>query len=180
MKLTGEAWDTWLDLVHRISALTMRTELEPISIREMRDNDLPSPVRLYHEPDSPGDAGQHGTKEASEDAHKVFARIKADEHQRTFLACSGDSVVGTFVLLIVPNLAHGCLPWAVVENVVVDPRYRGVGVGRAMMEFARARALESGCYKIVLSSNVARKEAHRFYEHLGWRKSHFGYSLELR
>lgn len=41
----------------------------------------------------------------------------------------------------------------------------------------RARAL--GCYRIQLTSNHARHDAHRFYVGLGFEASHQGFKLML-
>jgi GNAT superfamily N-acetyltransferase len=41
----------------------------------------------------------------------------------------------------------------------------------------RARAL--GCYRVQLTSNRVREDAHRFYERLGFVPSHVGYKLML-
>ena len=71
------------------------------------------------------------------------------------------------VILIVPNLSHGALPWACVENMVVDEGHRRRGVGKLLMDHAFTRAKEAGCYKLQLSSNKERPEAHRFYEEMG-------------
>jgi len=86
-------------------------------------------------------------------------------------------VVGTMVLLIVPNLSHGALPWALVENIVVDQRYRRKGLGKLLMEYAIARSKEAGCYKLVLNSNKKRREAHRFYSSLGFKASAHGFRM---
>lgn len=53
---------------------------------------------------------------------------------------------------------------------MVDGEARGSGIGRAMIQFAMERARESGCYKLVLSSNLARTDAHAFYDALGFRR----------
>ena len=42
----------------------------------------------------------------------------------------------------------------------------------------RARGL--GCYRVQLTSNAARPDAHRFYERLGFVPSHVGFKLRLR
>jgi hypothetical protein len=33
---------------------------------------------------------------------------------------------------------------------------------------------------VQLSSNMARTDAHRFYERLGFAKSHFGFKMKLK
>ncbi len=66
-----------------------------------------------------------------------------------------------------------------VEGVVVEGAYRRSGVGAALLREAAALARRHGCYKLSLTSNLARTGAHRFYSRLGWKRSHYGYSLEL-
>ena len=52
------------------------------------------------------------------------------------LVAEDESVVtGTMVLLIAPNLSHGALPWALVENMVVDFRYRRRDLSRLFMDY---------------------------------------------
>ena len=46
---------------------------------------------------------------------------------------------------------------------------------RAAIEQARAL----GCYRVQLTSNEVRHDAHRFYEHLGFTPSHRGFKLAL-
>lgn len=84
--------------------------------------------------------------------------------------------MGTFALLIMDTLGSRCA--AVVEDVVVGEIDRGEGIGRAMMKFAFEKAREAGCYKIVLSSNLEREDAHRFYDAIGFRKHGFSFIVE--
>jgi GNAT superfamily N-acetyltransferase len=44
-----------------------------------------------------------------------------------------------------------------------------------MMEHARALAREAGCYKLALSSNQKRVEAHAFYERIGFERHGFSF-----
>jgi GNAT superfamily N-acetyltransferase len=73
------------------------------------------------------------------------------------------------------NLAHSGAPSGVVEDVAVRAGQRGQGIGKRMMEFALERCREAGCYKMALSSNLRREEAHRFYDSLGFERH--GYSF---
>ncbi len=71
------------------------------------------------------------------------------------------------VLYILPNMTRNGRPAAILENIVVDEAQRGQGIGRAMLEYARERALEHGCYKLSLTSNARRADAHEFYRCCG-------------
>jgi GNAT superfamily N-acetyltransferase len=66
-----------------------------------------------------------------------------------------------------------------VEDVAVDPRYQGQGIGRAMMQHALALCREAGCYKLALSSNLKRQDAHRFYESLRFERHGYSYAVFL-
>jgi GNAT superfamily N-acetyltransferase len=55
-----------------------------------------------------------------------------------------------------------------VAGLVVDEKYRGRGIGRALMQHAEAWAREHGCATVSLRSNVIRNEAHAFYKGLGY------------
>ncbi len=86
-------------------------------------------------------------------------------------------VVGSMVLLIGPNLSHSAWPWALVENPIIDQGHRRRGFGRVLMDYAVAWAREARCYRIVLSSDKRRREAHRFYRSLGFEASAHGFRL---
>ena len=56
---------------------------------------------------------------------------------------------------------------------------RGQGLGRALFEWAIARAKEKDCRLVQLTTDKARGDAHRFYESLGFVASHEGMKLGL-
>lgn len=109
----------------------------------------------------------------------VFVEIASMPGHELLVAEENGLVVGTMVLLIVPNLSHEARPWAIVENMVVDSNYRLKGIGRLLMDYAINRAREAGCYKLQLLSNVKRKGAHRFYKALGFQTSAYGFRMYL-
>ena len=109
----------------------------------------------------------------------AFQQIQADPNQRLLLAEAGGRVVGTASLLIVPNLSHQGRPYAIVENVVVDATERGDGYGELLLRHAMEEARRAGCYKLSLTSNKRRTEAHRFYGRLGFQATHEGFRIEF-
>ena len=149
--------------------------MDELTYRLATDDDLSKVVSLcallYEE--------SEGTTPSLDKAKTIFSRIRQYPDYRVYLAESGGKTVGTFTLLIFDNLGHGGAPSAIVENVVVYPEYRGQGLGKDMMDFAMQQAREAGCYKLALSTNAKREDAHRFYESLGYKRHGYSYLVEL-
>jgi GNAT superfamily N-acetyltransferase len=57
-----------------------------------------------------------------------------------------------------------------ITAVVVAPGARRAGIGRALVEQAEHWAVARGIRRLVLRSQIARSEAHRFYETLGYAR----------
>jgi GNAT superfamily N-acetyltransferase len=88
-------------------------------------------------------------------------------------------VVGVCQLIAFRHLQNRGGLCAEVESVHVHPDHRGQGIGGVLMRAAVHRARQLGCYRVQLTSNMARPEAHRFYERLGFEPSHRGFKLNL-
>jgi len=143
------------------------------NIRQAKEDDLPRILELYQE------LTEEKQTVPSEIVQRVFAEITALPHQQ-FLVIEKDSlVVGTLFLQITPNLSHEARPWAVLENLVVDHRYRGYGFGRLLIEYALAACRQASCYKVQLLSSNKRKGAHQFYRSLGFEESAVGFRMYL-
>lgn len=96
------------------------------------------------------------------------------------VAEAGGLVVGVCQLIVFRHLqARGGL-CAEIESVHVHPEWRGQGIGRLLMASAVDQARELGCYRVQLTSNNRRLEAHRFYESLGFEATHLGFKRALR
>jgi GNAT superfamily N-acetyltransferase len=88
-------------------------------------------------------------------------------------------VVGVCQLLVFRHLqAKGGL-CAELESVHVHPDHRGTGIGGSLVGAAVDRARALGCYRIQLTSNRQRDDAHRFYESLGFAPTHVGYKMRF-
>ncbi|HLF76581.1 MAG TPA: GNAT family N-acetyltransferase [Dehalococcoidia bacterium] len=110
---------------------------------------------------------------------KAFAVIDADPNQTLLVAEADGLIVGTACLIVIPNLSYRARPHAIIENVVVDSSARSRGVGEQLIRRAIDVAREAGCYKVTLTSNKARIDAHRFYERLGFKTSHVAFRHDL-
>jgi GNAT superfamily N-acetyltransferase len=88
-------------------------------------------------------------------------------------------VVGVCQLIVFRHLQSRGGLCAEIESVHVHLDQRGRGIGHVLMEAAVQQARDLGCYRVQLSSNVARPDAHRFYESLGFTPSHVGFKLAL-
>src|SRR5438128_2946121 len=124
--------------------------MTPVAIREATEADLPDLLRAYR------DAGiDGGLAYTPEEARDQFARFHEYPSYRFFVAAVDGAFAGTYALIVLDNLAKRGAKAGVVEDVAVLPHFQGRGVGRAMMEHARAECRAAGCYKMTLSSNLA-------------------------
>ena len=149
------------------------TSNSPVSMRLAQTEDVPELHRIYRQLESPGGGATLERLTAS------FDSVRAVAGYEVWVATREERIVGTFALLIIPTLGDRCAPAGVVEDVVVDAAERGHGIGRRMIEFALERCREAGCYKLALSTNLRRKEAHRFYQSLGFKRHGYSFVVEL-
>lgn len=99
---------------------------------------------------------------------------------RAYLATDEEGrPVGTFSLLVFHSPSHQGTKQAMLDAVVVTRTSRGRGIGIAMIERALQIAGDAGCYKVMLSSNLKRMDAHRFYESIGFTQHGVGFSILL-
>ena len=132
-------------------------------IRKARDTDLPA-IR-----DLMGILEYDGKPPVSlAKARRVFNAMKRYPDYRFYVATIGGAVVGTYALLIMHTMADQARPVAIVEDVAVDPAHQGAGIGSAMMRHAMRIAATKQCFKLVLSSGLRRRNAHKFYRKLGF------------
>lgn len=143
-----------------------------INIRESSIDDIAEILKLY------ASSLDKGAILSIENAEILFKKMEQYPNYKIYVAEKKREIVGTFALLIMDNLAHQGTPSAIVEDVVVQKVWQGKGIGKLMMKFAMEKSKQAGCYKLVLSSNLNRKEAHAFYESLGFEQHGFGFRVE--
>ncbi len=115
-----------------------------------------------------------------EEYRRVFNEMVALPGYELLVAEEDGEICGTMVMAILPGMARGVAPFAVVEYVVVDEKARRRHIGKLLMDYIINKAKEAGCYKIMLTSDKRREPAHKFYESLGFEASAYGFKLYLK
>lgn len=149
-----------------------------VSYRPATEADLEFIVRLVMDDLAtalPKDAAPPGDARYAE----AFRIVAADPNQNLIIAEREGRRVGTLHLTFLPGLGLRGIWRGLVEAVHIIPEERGKGLGGDMMRWAIARCRARGCHMVQLTSNKARKDAHRFYLALGFEMSHEGFKLHL-
>lgn len=134
----------------------------PASVRTARLSDVTGILALYRElrPTDP---------EIAEPAVQAAFEGVLNSENLELIVCEEEMrLVATCMLAVVPSLAMGARPFAVVEHVVTLNEFRRKGFGQMVLEYALSAAWSKGCYKVLLLSGAQRTQAHRLYESVGF------------
>ncbi len=111
---------------------------------------------------------------------QAFHAINSDAAQLLVVAVAPDgTVAGTMQLSFIPGLARGGATRLQFEAVRVRSDLRGQGLGGAMIQWGMAEGSRRGARLAQLTSDLARDDARRFYERLGFEASHLGFKHAL-
>ena len=141
-----------------------------MQIRKATRADIPAVVALYAD-DMLGRA-----RETPDDLDRYYAAFDALTGE-VFVGERDGRIIGTLQLTIIQQLSYRGSKVAEIEAVRVATDLRGGGLGAELVRFAVERARAAGCVRVQLTSNKERTDAHRFYERLGFRRSHEGFKL---
>lgn len=123
----------------------------------------------------------HPEAERPDDADAYWAAVEETRERGgdVLVAIEDGEVVGVAQVIVFAHFQRVGGRCAEVESVHVRSDRRSRGVGAALLEAAEALARERGCYRIQLTSNAARFDAHRFYERQGYEPTHRGFKKYL-
>ena len=96
-----------------------------------------------------------------------------------FVADLDGEVVGVCQVIVFRHLQHRGGRCAEIESVHVRSDVRSKGIGAALLRASEKFAVAKGCYRIQLTSNNQRADAHRFYVTNGYAQSHQGFKKSL-
>jgi GNAT superfamily N-acetyltransferase len=110
---------------------------------------------------------------------EAFQAIAADPRHLLAVALKDGRLVGTLQLTFLPGLSQRGMWRGQIESVRITAAERNAGLGQQMFEWAISQCRMRGCRVIQLTTDKTRRDAHRFYDRLGFRASHEGYKLML-
>jgi GNAT superfamily N-acetyltransferase len=147
-------------------------------VRPAEQADLPRIVELFVLGAVPG-GPPRDENPAELGAYRAALREIGEGDGAVLVAEEAGEVVGVCQLIVFRHLQSRGGRCAEIESVHVHPERRGAGIGSVLLRAAIERADALGCYRVQLTSNAAREEAHRFYERFGFVPSHVGFKLML-
>ena len=131
-------------------------------IREATAEDFDAVMRLYRQLHTDDPVVEHSA------GRKVFDEILSSSTLHLMVLEHEGAVAATAYLNIIPNLTRSALPYAVIENVVVDESLRGTGLGKLLMAATLDVAWNAGCYKAMLMTGSKRPSTLGFYRTCGF------------
>jgi len=147
-----------------------------VTIRPAAPDEAPEIVPLYDWLFAPP-----GSQPPSWDPEHAAAALRAlavSGHGEVLLAEIGPEVVGfCTVYLDIRSARFGQRAW--VEDLAVHPTHRSLGIGKGLLDEAKAWARGRGAAHLELDSSHVREDAHRFYdrEEPSWSSVSFGWVL---
>ena len=146
--------------------------MEIMQIRKLKEDDLVSLAGLYKQ--------FWGESSSLEKMRATFQRLEKNPNYILLVADKQNILVGSVMGIICEELYGNCRPFMVVEDVIVDRYQRRLGIASALMKELEGYAVKHDCNYIIFVTESERREAHRFYESLGYQSdSYKGFKKRL-
>lgn len=131
-------------------------------IREIKDSDFNGLMELYMQlHDNP-------MPDKTPEITELWKRILNDKDHHIIVAEEDGRIVSSCVCVIIPNLTHHQQPYAFVENVITDEKYRKRGLATACLNYAKKIARQENCYKMMLLTGSKKESTLDFYRQAGY------------
>ncbi|NLM37332.1 MAG: GNAT family N-acetyltransferase [Firmicutes bacterium] len=136
-------------------------------IREAVPEDCPSLTKL---------AGQLGYQaELSQMKPRLLDLFRRDEHK--VLVAEVDGEIAGWVHAFLNRPLHKDTT-VEIAGLVVDQKYRRMGIGKRLLDAAEEWAKDRGCNQVTLVSNITREAAHQFYQAAGYQRTKTQYAFK--
>ena len=149
-----------------------------ITIRRARHDDVAAIVAMLAD-DHLGRARERVEHPLPASYREAFERLDADPNITLVVAEEAGRVVGSLQLCILPGLSSQGASRGLIEDVRVASDRRSRGIGEQLVQWAVSEARARGCRLVELLTHQTRVDAQRFYERLGFAKSHVGMTIRF-
>lgn len=141
-------------------------------IREMITEDIPHLAKLYK---------QFWDEESClETMYKKFSEFLKNDSHIILSAVENNQLIGSVMGVICGELYGDCKPFMVLENMIVDERFRKMGIGKELVSELENRATRKNCTQIILVTESNRIDACEFYKSVGYNPdTHKGFKKKL-
>jgi ribosomal protein S18 acetylase RimI-like enzyme len=143
---------------------------------------------------------QHEINELAKQVHKLHVNWNPDmffdveqvipierlekliETESIYVAEIENKIVGYIIIEIIEK-DNGCMmryrKLLHIDTLCVDEKFRGMGIGTKMLEFAKKIAKEQNCTDMHLTVNPNNKNAIKVYEKFGMEVNNISYMMKL-
>jgi ribosomal protein S18 acetylase RimI-like enzyme len=150
-----------------------------VTIRLARREDLPAIVGMLAD-DPLGRARERIEDPLPDSYYRAFERVERDDNLQLVVAVDGEgAVVGCLQLAVLSGVSSQGASRGLLEDVRVATHLRSRGIGEALVNWAIAEARAKGCNLVELLTHHTRVDAQRFYERLGFARSHVGMTVRF-
>jgi ribosomal protein S18 acetylase RimI-like enzyme len=155
------------------------TTISQVTIRRARRDDLGSIIAMLA--DDPLGGLRERIEEPLPQAYfDAFERVQRDPNLQLVVAEDGEgAVIGCLQLCILPGVSSQGASRGLLEDVRVASHCRSRGIGEQLVQWAVAEARARGCKLVELLTHHTRVDAQRFYERLGFARSHVGMTIRF-
>jgi len=113
-------------------------------------------------------------------AAAFYGSRTTDREAAVLIAADGDKAVGyAYLQYEAANYADLMVNAVMLHDIYLDPDYRGVGAGKALMAAVTNAARELGADKVVLHVAAQNAAGQEFFERTGFRTSMYEMMLKL-
>ena len=153
--------------------------ISKLTIRRARRDDVGIIVAMLAD-DPLGGARERIEDPLPQSYFDAFETLQGDPNIQLIVAEDDEgAVVGCLQLCILPGLSSQGASRGLLEDVRVAKHCRSRGVGEQMVQWAIAQARGRGCKLVELLTHHSRVDAQRFYERLGFARSHVGMTMRF-
>jgi ribosomal protein S18 acetylase RimI-like enzyme len=150
-----------------------------VTIRRARRDDVSFIIGMLAD-DTLGSARERLEDPLPESYFRAFEALERDPNIELIVAQDAEgTVVGCLQLCILPGLSSQGASRGLIEDVRVAAHCRSRGIGEQLVQWALGQARAKGCKLVELLTHHTRLDAQRFYERLGFARSHVGMTIRF-
>lgn len=106
----------------------------------------------------------------SKSGENSFAKVLNHKLSFIFVAEDKEKLVG-FITFQARYVIRHKQPIGQIEELFIKEKFRKQGIGKALIQEAEKVAVKLGCHSVCVESGYQHRPAHKFYQHMDYKKS---------